>query len=96
MARKPMVTRKMITTKVNVLIVNTMEKNTEEREVSIPRKQDDEKKILRTVQEQLPECEKAVSVISTSFEECRYGMDEAEFLTYAKKIDTKEAETEEN
>lgn len=99
MARKPMVTRTMISTKVNVLIVNTNEKNTEEREVRIPRKQVDEKKILKAVQDQLPEYEKAVSVVSTSFEECRYGMDEAEFLIYAKKLDAKEAaeaEMEEN
>lgn len=82
MARVPQVTRTLISTKAMILAVNLETKQTEEIEVIVPRKQDDENKILKLAT--VPAGYKAVTVLSFAHEEKLYIMTEDEFIRAAE------------
>ena len=85
MARKPQVTRTMTTTKVSVLCLNIEDAEPYNEVVTLPRTYKDEKAILKEVRKIIDtDTTKAVHVVATKIEETLYGMDEDEFIKYAK------------
>lgn len=82
MARVPQVTRTLISTKAMILAVNLETKQTEEIEIIVPRKQDDENKILKLAI--VPAGYKAVTVLSFTHEEKMYRLTEDEFIRAAE------------
>ena len=101
MARKPMVTRTIVTTKVNVLCLEINKAEPFNKVVTLPRTYNDEKKLLKKVEEIVNTDEvKAVHIVDKEEVETLYGMTEQAFITNATILDPAtrkefEAETEE-
>lgn len=101
MARKPMVTRTIVTTKVNVLCLDINKAEPFNKVVTLPRTYNDEKKLLKKVEEVVNTDDvKAVHVVDKEEVETLYGMTEQDFITNATILDPAtrkelEAETEE-
>ena len=101
MARKPMVTRTIVTTKVNVLCLDVNKAEPFNKVVMLPRTYNDEKKLLKKVEEIVNTDEvKAVHIVDKEEVETLYGMTEQDFITNATILDPAtrkelEAETEE-
>ena len=90
--RKPMVTRTFITMEVVATVLDTSNQTVQQKTLTLPRVYP-EKKILAKTQEMYDtENEKIVHIVSTKEVEDLYGMDEADFLKLAKKLDAKRHE----
>ena len=90
--RKPMVTRTFTTMEVVATVLNVKTQAVAQKTLTLSRVYP-EKKILAKTQEMYDtEDEKVVHIISTKEVEDLYGMDEADFLKHAKKLDAKRNE----
>lgn len=101
MARKPMVTRTFVTTEVTILALDIVAGEPFNEVVTVPRTCNDEKKLLKKVQEMFDtDTRKAVHIIDSKEVETLYGMEEAQFIANAVILDptTRKSatETEEN
>lgn len=87
MARIPMVTRTLTSTKANVLVVEVETGSTHVEEVTVPRKFNDEKKLLKAIRD-LHESDDVKVVAIKSSEEINklYAMPEDVFMENAKVI----------
>ena len=95
MARVPMVTRTITATKAKVLCVSIVENKTFEQEVTLPRTYKDEKSLMKQVKAVLENDNvKPLRVISTEVDETLYGMSEQEFITTAKILPPRTANSE--
>ena len=95
MPRVPMVTRTIKTTKAKVLCVSIVENKTFEQEVALPRTYKDEKSLMKQVKAVLENDNvKPLRVISTEEVETLYGMSEQEFITTAKILPPRTANSE--
>ena len=90
--RKPMVTRTFTTMEVVATVLNVKEQTVAQKTLTLSRVYP-EKKVLEKTQETYDtEDEKIVHIVSTKEVEDLYGMDEADFLKHAKKLDAKRHE----
>ena len=90
--RKPMVTRTFTTMEVVATVLNVKEQTVAQKTLTLSRVYP-EKKVLEKTQEAYDtEDEKIVHIVSTKEVEDLYGMDEADFLKHAKKLDAKRHE----
>ena len=95
MARVPMVTRTIKTTNAKVLCVSIVENKTFEQEVALPRTYKDEKSLMKQVKAVLENDNvKPVRVIRTEEVVTLYGMSEQEFITTAKILPPRTANSE--
>lgn len=88
MARKPMITRTIVTTETNVMCLNITTGEPFNAVVTLPRTYQDEKKLLKKVQEIVDNDEvKAVHIVDKKEVETLYGMTEQEFISKAVILD---------
>lgn len=88
MARKPMITRTIVTTEVNVMCLNITTGEPFNEAVTLPRTYQDDKKLLKKVQEIVDNEEvKAVHIVDKKEVETLYGMTEQEFISKAVILD---------
>lgn len=88
MARKPMVTRTIVTTKVTLMCLNIQTGEPFNEVLTLPRTYNDDKKLLKVVQETFDTDEKkAVHIVGKEEIETLYGMSEQEFIQNAKVLD---------
>ena len=88
MARKPMITRTIVTTETNVMCLNITTGEPFNEVVTLPRTYQDEKKLLKRVQEIVDNDEvKAVHIVDKKEVETLYGMTEQEFISKAVILD---------
>lgn len=92
MARKPMVTRTFTTTNAKVLALNTETETPETVEVTLSRKYDTDKDVLKNAKS-VAETDilKLVKVISYDHKETLYGMTEEDFLKNAEVLPERNA-----
>ena len=85
--RKPMVSRTFQTQVCKATVLNVKTQTVSQKELELSRVYD-EKKVLAKLQEAYDtEDEKVVHVTEISTKETLYGMEETEFLKFAKKLD---------
>lgn len=85
--RTPMVTRTITATKATILCVDTSAQETFQKEITLPRTYKDDKALMKAASSVLDDDTiKAVSLISTDVFETLYGMEEIEFIKYAKVL----------
>ena len=96
MARIPMVTRTITTTVAEVLCLDIMTAEPFNQTVTLPRTYKDEKALMKQISK-VVDCEqiKAVHIVSTQEVETLYGMTEQEFITLAKPMPPRGANTTE-
>lgn len=88
MARKPMVTRTIVTTKVTLMCLNIQTGEPFNEFLTLPRTYNDDKKLLKVVQEIFDTDEKkAVHIVDKEEIETLYGMTEQEFIQNATVLD---------
>ena len=88
MASKPMVTRTIVTTKVTLMCLNIQTGEPFNEVLTLPRTYNDDKKLLKTVQETFDTDEKkAVHIVDKEEIETLYGMSEQEFIQNATVLD---------
>ena len=88
MARKPMVTRTIVTTKVTLMCLNIQTGEPFNEVLTLPRTYNDDKKLLKVVQETFDTDEnKAVHIVGKEEIETLYGMSEQEFIQNATVLD---------
>ena len=88
MARKPMVTRSFEVTRVNVMCVNTVTAEVHNIDLEVPRKYDNEDKLMKVVKSMIEtDEEKAVQIVDKSVYSKLYGMSEADFLKNSIELD---------
>lgn len=87
MARRPMVTRTIQSTKVNVLCLDVSDGEPCNVEVVLPRTYKDEAAMLKEAKKLIDtDTVKAVHIVDVEVTENLYGMDEADFIKYAKPV----------
>ena len=85
MARQPIVSRTIQTTKANVLCIDVQNEQPFTHEVVLPRTYKDERAMLKKIKPMLEsDTIKVVHVQNFVVESTLYGMDEEEFIHYAK------------
>lgn len=83
-----MVTRTILTTKVNVLALNIETSEPFNAIVTLPRKYDNDDKLMKKVHEVFDtETQKAVHIVNKEVVETLYGMEEVDFVKYAQILD---------
>ena len=88
MARKPMVTRTIVTTRVTLMCLNIKTGEPFNEVLMLPRTYNDDKNLLKVVQETFDTDEKkAVHIVDKEEIETLYGMSEQEFIQNAKVLD---------
>lgn len=85
--RRPMVTRTFTTMEVVATVLNTKDQTVQQKTLTLSRVYP-EKKVLAKAQETYDtDEEKVVHILSTKQVETLYGMDEADFIKSARKLD---------
>lgn len=93
--RKPMVTRTFTTMEVVATVLNVKTQAVAQKTFTLSRVYPEKKVLAKTQEAYDTEEEKIVHIISTKEVEDLYGMDEADFLKNAKKLDAKRHEVAE-